>query len=638
MRSTWGRSPICRETKGPSPQYRPAFAVLLCAALPLAAQQSPFTLERPSLPAPVRSYLAPTVPPIRLTNSLRLQSLIRAGNVYLTVRDALALAIENNLNLEIDRYGPLLAQSAYERAKAGGAFRGVQNPSQQVSVVDAGLGVNGSLAAAGLLGGNGGGGSGAGGGAVIQQVGQVTPVLDPVIQNSSTFSHLTYLEPNLFVSGIPVLTQSVRTYSTNIQQGFLTGGGVQFFDFEQYLHENSPFDVLNPAVGPYMGAVFYHSLLQGLGTKVNDRTIRITRINTAASREQFRSQLLDLCANVLHLYWNLVSARDELQLRRQAIEITQKFYDDTRYEISIGAMAPFELIRAEAELATRRQDVLVGQDTVEQRSIALKQLLSRTEDPALEAAQIIPLDRIEVPDSDNLPSFRELLTTAMAKRPDVAVSRFRDQTDEINLIGTANPLLPSLTGYVFTYDRGVAGTPQPSGGTALPSFIGGYGTALGQIFRRDFPNNGAGANFSIPIRNSYAQGDFGYDQLQFRQSQLRSQKDNNQIAVDIANQTNALRQAHAHYTAARNTRILQQQLLEADQKRATGIATFNTLMVDRRGLIAAEISENAAQAAYASAQVSLDQVLGETLERNDISLDEGLSGSVTRQSKPPEVP
>jgi outer membrane protein len=386
-----------------------------------------------------------------------------------------------------------------------------------------------------------------------------------------------------------------------------------------------------------VAVLFYHSLLQGFGTKLNDRTIRIGQINVTASRERFRSQLLDLCASVLNLYWDLVSARDELQVRRRALEITQKFYDDTKYEISVGAIAGFELIRAEAEVATRRQDVVIGQDTVQQRIVALKQALSFSEEPALEAVQIIPLDRIEVPQADNILPLGQLVTTAMERRPDVAVSRFRDQTDEINLAGTANPLLPSLTGYAYTQDRGVAGTPQASAGGALPYFSGGYGNALGQIFRRNFPTNVVGANFSIPVGNRQAQGDFGIDQLQFRQSQLRGQKDANQIAVDIANQANALRQARARYAAAQNTRILQQQLLEADQKRSSGQATFNTLTNDRRGLIAAEISETSAMAAYARAQLSLDQVIGATLERYDISLEEGLSGRVNRESKLPDV-
>jgi len=614
--------------------------LLVAGALPAAlfAQPAPAVLERPSLPLPLRPYAAPVVPPIRLSNSLRLQSLLRAGSLYLTARDALALAIENNLNLELDRYGPLEALSAYERAKSGGALRGVPSAPASVNSIDSGLGVNGSLLAAGLLGGTGGGGggSGAGGGAAIQQVGAITPNLDPVLQNVSTFSHLSAPQSNPIVAQTSSLVTDQRTYLSILTQGLLTGGYVRFYDYEQYLNQNAPTDNLNPAVGPYMGFVFSHPLLQGFGTKVNGRTIRVGQINIGASRERFRSQLLDLCASVLNLYWNLVSARNELQVRQQALEITQKFYDDTRKEIAAGAIAGFELRRAEAEVATRRQEVAIGQDQVQLRAIALKQTLSHTEDPALEAAQIIPLDRVEVPETEDFPPLRELVMTAMAQRPDVAVSRLRDQTDEINLVGTTNPLLPSLQAYGVSYDRGVAGTPQASGG-APAYFSGGYGTALGQIFRRNFPNEFAGLSFSIPIGNRQAQGDYGIDQLQFRQGQVRGQRDENQIAVDIANQVNAVTQAHARYTAARNTRILQQQLLEADQKRASGTAVFNTLMTDRRSLVAAELLETNERAAYARARVSFDQVLGQTLERYDISLDEGLSGQVNRQSQLPDV-
>jgi len=614
-------------------------AVLGVALLvfPAASQLAPQVVQRPSAPLPFRSYLGPAVPPVRLGNSMRLYSLIRAGVLYLSVHDALALAIENNLNLELDRYGPLEAASALERAKAGGPLRGLPSASQQVSTINAGLGASGSQQAAGLLSGGGGGNGGPAGGAGIQQVGQITPNLDAVLQSSSTFSHQTAPQSNTLLFQTPVAIKDVRNYGTSLTQGLLTGGIVQYYDYEQHLSENVPSDNLNPAVGPYMYVYMRQPLLQGFGTRLNDRTIRIGQVNITASREQFRSQLLDLCANVLNLYWDLVSARDEVQVRQRALDITQKFLDDTNYEISVGAIGRFELTRAEAEVATRRQALAISQDAVRQRAIALKQVLTHTEDPALEAAQIYPLDRVEVPEADQLDSLKQLVASAMSKRPDVAVSRFRDQTDEINLAGTTNPLLPNLSAYGYTLDRGVAGTSQPSAGGALPYFVGGYGTALGQVFRRNFPTNTAGAYIALPLGNRQAQGDYGLDQLQFRQSQLRGQRDENQIAVDVANQVNALRQAHARYSAAQNTRVLQEQLLAADRKRATGTETFNTLMNDQRSLITAELSETGALASYAHARVSLDQVLGETLERYGITLDEGLNGRVTRESTLPDV-
>ncbi len=613
--------------------------VALAALVPLVsiAQDQPVSVQRPTISFPLKSYAAPTVAPIRLTNSTRLYSLIRAGKLYLTVQDALALAIENNLNLEIARYGPLLAASALERAKAGGPIRGVPSASQQVSSVNSGVGVNGSAAAAGLGGGGGGGGNGGGGNATIQQVGAITPNLDPVLQSTVTFSHLTQPQANTLQSQTNALIDSSRTRSSVLQQGLLTGGQVQFHDYEQHLWENSPSNLLNPVSAPRMDLLIRQNFLQSFGTRLNNRGIRIADINTVASRESFRSQLLDLVVSVLNLYWDVASSSEELSLRRRALEITGKFRDDTKYEISVGALAGFQLARAEAELASRRQDVVIAQATLRQRSTLLKEALSHTEDPLLEAAEIVPLDRIEVPETEDLPPVRELLTRALAKRPDVAVTRFRNQTDEINLIGTTNPLLPRLQASFQTYNRGVAGTPQASGGEANSYFVGGYGTALGQIFRRNFPNNILSLSFSANFENRQAQGDYGIDQLQFRQSQVRNQKDQNQILVDISSQLNALRQARARYTAATETRQLEEQLLAAEQRRSYGTATFNYIMVDQRALIAAQLSEASARTSYERARVALDQVLGETLEKNGITLEEGLNGRVARESRPPEL-
>jgi len=229
----------------------------------------------------------------------------------------------------------------------------------------------------------------------------------------------------------------------------------------------------------------------------------------------------------------------------------------------------------------------------------------------------------------------------MAKRPDVAVSKYRDQTDEINLAGTTNPLLPSLQVRLQTYDRGVNGVGNVVDGTPPnPNFIGGYGRSFQQVFQHDFPNYVGSAQFSIPFGNRQAQGDYGIAQLQHRQSEVQSQRDINTIVVDVAARVAALRQAHAHYDAARETRLLQEQLLADDQQRFLSgdkNATFEMLMADQRALVNAQISEVNARATYAHARTSLDQTLGETLEKNNITLDEGLNGRVERQSQIPDV-
>jgi outer membrane protein TolC len=156
--------------------------------------------------------------------------------------------------------------------------------------------------------------------------------------------------------------------------------------------------------------------------------------------------------------------------------------------------------------------------------------------------------------------------------------------------------------------------------------------------RRNFPNTIGNLGFNAPILNRQAQADYGIEQLQFVQSQLSGQKDSNAIVVDISARLGALSQSRARYQAARDTRILQEQLLEADQKKfSSGIATFNDIINDQRALVAAQISEVTAIATYARARVSMDQTLGETLERNHITLNEGLNGRVERPSELPAI-
>ena len=595
----------------------------------LFAQPEEIAVRAPTGPVGIRTYQAPEIPPIRLGNSSRLHTVLRSGNLYLTLQDAIALAIENNLGLESSRYGPLLSEWALKRNQAGGPIRGVPSASAQVSSVNSGVGVSGTIASAGLGGGNNGQGGGNAGGVAVQQIGQVVPNLDPILQNSTTFSHLTQPQANTVLSQTSALVQNERTYNTVFQQGLITGGYIQLRDYSQYLKENAPSDALNPAYGPHADIYLRHNLLQGFGVKLNSRSIRIAEMNVKGSGEAFRSEVIDLVASVSNLYWDLVTADDVIQARQAAVDIAQKFYEDTKARIEIGALARIELPRAAAELAGRKQDLLIAQTTARQQENRLKEAFTRSEDPELDAAGVVPLDKVPAPDADNLPPVRELVASAMKKRPDVALSKIRDQAAELNAIGTTNPLLPTLGVVAQTYNRGVAGTPQASGGTPNPYFVGGSAKALGQILRRDFPNESASVYVSAPLGNRQAQADYGIDQLQLRQAAVQGQRNTNQIAVDISNQVIALRQARSRFAAAVNTRELQEQLLKAEQEKfAFGKTTITGLITTQRALVTARTAEITALATFAHARVSLDQVLGETLETNHVLVDQAMAGSV----------
>ncbi|MGP8243098.1 MAG: TolC family protein [Bryobacteraceae bacterium] len=619
---------------------RATLVAWLCAAS-LAAQQMPL-VEKPRAPIGLRSYLGTSVPPVNLGNSGRIRRLLHAGSLYLTVQDAIALAIENNLNLEIQRYNIPSAEWGVQRMQAGGTPRGVPGGATQVNPVDPGLGVLGSTSSGAVSTGSGGGGSVGGsgsGGASIQQIGSAVVNFDPSLTNTSTFSHATTPLVNLALSQTSALVDTDRIYTTQLQQSFSTGGTMQFRNYEYYQKENSPGDLVNPAMAPNMRLLFQQPLLQNRGQAFNLHSIRIAENGRAAAREGFRSELLNLVANVLNAYWDVVTADAELAARQRAADATQKFYQDTLKEIAAGALPRVEERRAAAEAASRRQDLLSARIALRQRESALKQLLLRRDEPDIDTASIVPLDHIVVPDRDDLPSLAKLVSGAMRDRPDVALAKIADENAAINTIGTATGLLPSLIAFGYLMNRGVAGTLQDTAGRAPASFAGGYGTALGQIARREFPTEAGGFSLSgMPIHNRVAQGDYAFEQLQLRQSQLTTQKDNNAIAVSVSNQMTALRQALARYNTAVNTRKLQEQLLAYEREKFTfGASTFSNLIIDQRALAAAEIVEVTALADYAHARVSLDQVLGITLENNGVTFEEGLNGQVARQSQLPDL-
>jgi outer membrane protein TolC len=550
-----------------------------------------------------------------LANSSHLHDLIRAGQLYLTVKDALALAVENNLNLEVQRYGPVIAEWNLQRQQGGGPLRGTGGNSAQVGQVASGQGVLGTEQSAGISTATGGSsGGGAGGNSVVQQVGYVVPNYDATLSNSTTFSHVTYPQPNQALSQTVSLVDDTRSYQTQIQQGLVSGGLVRIQQTENYLNENSPGDFINPSTAPRVSLWAQQPFLQGLGRSVNTYLIRQAKNDVLAAQEAFRSQLLDLAASVLNLYWNLVSAQELVKAAERSLDIAQKFDDDTRERVRLGALAGYQIPRADAQLASQQEALAQAQMRERQSEEALKDAISRGEDPELEASRIVPLDHIEIPDTDDLPPLRELVAKAMASRPDLAVARINDENAAISTVGTANPLLPTGIAYAQTWNAGAAG---------------GLADALGQVARRDYPTQYAGVYLSAPLNNRSAQSDYAIEQLQLRQTALSSQRNRNQIVTDISNQIVALKQARAGYAASVAARELQEQLLQAEQdKFSFGSSSIDLIVRAQRALVGAETAEVDARASYVHARVNMDQMLGATLEVNHLTLDAGQVGRV----------
>jgi outer membrane protein TolC len=308
--------------------------------------------------------------------------------------------------------------------------------------------------------------------------------------------------------------------------------------------------------------------------------------------------------------------------------------------VQIGALAEIEITRAEAQLYSSQQDLVVSQTNLQQQEIILKNALCRNGISAagLDNIRIVPLDKIEVPASDEIRPLKDLIDEALAKRSEIAEAKLNIDSNEMNLVGIKNSLKPTLQAFAELTNNGLSGELTALGATqaGVAYLAGGYGTMLAEIARRNFPNYSAGLSLNIPLRNRAAQSDYATSELELRQNQLNLRKNINQVAVDVQNALIGLQQARVRYDSATKSRQLQQETLAADQRRnALGAATVFQVIQDQRDLATSESSETQAMANYTHAQIALDQALGSTLEVNHISLDEALEGQLARPSELP---
>jgi outer membrane protein TolC len=618
---------------------RALFAGALCCsqllwAQQVTSQQTEIEPVRPHARIYVRPYEPASVPPAALSNSDRLRGLIRAGKLYLSPHDAVALALENNIDIEVARYSPVLLEWQLERSQAGGALPGVPSAASQAGAVTNGQGVLGSQAAAGVSGGGGSSSGGNAGNASVSQIGPVAQTLDPSFSETTTFAHRTALQANATQSETLALVDDSRNSSGTYQEGFLTGGSVSLSFKDSYLKENSPTDLLNPSVAQSLSITVQQNLLQGLGRAVNERSIVVARNNLAMSDLGFRTTVLRTVATVLNNYWALVGDYEDLKAKQDALDTAQRFVDENQKRVDLGALAPIDLVTSQSQLASSKLDLVTSQTSLAQDELQLKNLISRTgtADPVLEGVSIVPTGTITIPATDDTSSVKDLVAKAFANRSDLASDQANLRNTEISNIGTTNGLLPSVQGFAELSNSGLAGAPHTVQGQAPNGFlVGGTGTSLRQIFGRDYPTDVAGVFASVTLNNRQAQGDYGIDQLSLRQAQLSASETRNQVEVDVTNSVVALRQARARYDAAHANLELQQQLLDGEQKKfALGESTSFNVIQQQRDLATAKASQLDALVTYQSARISLDSITGTIIEASGVTLSEAKIGHVAQ--------
>jgi outer membrane protein len=575
----------------------------------------------PNIFAPYRS---PFVPELKMANSERLHSLIHDGKLSLSLQDAIALALENNLDIDISRYSLDYAQTDLLRTRSGGTNRGI-NPGLFGAVTAFSGGGGG-----GSRGGTGGAGGISGGGGAIQ-VSQIA-CCDPFAGVSVGFDQRATPLNTSIVTGVPVVSSHNASISTFFGQGFLTGTSFVAAVSGDRQSSSSQNQLFNPFVVTGVTLGFNQHLLNGFGYRANAKFIRIAKNQVTAADSSFRQQVMTTVSQVLNLYSDLLYYRENVGVAEHALTYAQKLLNDNKRQVEIGTLAPIEVVRAESEVAARQQELIVAQTNYLEQQEKLKTALSKHVDPDLAAAQIETTDLLPTPAPGDIPPLQDALTEAEKNRPEITLAELNIRNQEITIQTSRNGLLPTLDVFATYAPTGLSGNQFVNG--VLMS--GGLSQALSQSFHNRYPDYSFGVSLSFPIRNRAGQADMAIAILQERQLRTELQRQKNTIAQDVRNAVIAVTQAKAQIVAAQKSVILAQQTLDAEQKKfQLGESTVFLVIQAQRDLVTAQGTEALARSTYAKALTQFYQATGSTLQKYNIELAEAKKGEV---SKPLNIP
>lgn len=618
-----------------------------------------YTKPKSHLWNPIAPYTATNVPSALLTNTDRLKSLLRDGKIYLSLADAVDLALENNYDIAIARVNLDIADTDILRAKAGSFLRGVSTGlvtntlggSTQTILSGGGPGATSA--------GAGGGGAGLGGLVTSTNGGGPAPEQrDPVLQGTLQYEQLAQPQLNtLFSGGQQVLNTNTATYNFTYNQGFVTGTSLQVGFTNSRATTNNPFSNYSPSINSGFRATATQHLLQGFGWGVNGRFVIQAKNDRRITDSSFRQQLLYTVNQVEYVYWALVSAYEDEQAKERALAQSTQLTADNRKQLEIGTLAPLDVVNSDSAVATDKQALVASKTNLEYQQLLMKQAIARNlNDPQLANAPVIPTDRVSLERlaEEDTPA-EDLVKQAYTNNPQIEQAVLSLKNNEITIKAFKNGLLPTVDAYAFYGANALGGsqnpgainfnTGQPYPPNTFPAV--GYSTAFGNLFNGSAPDKGVGVNVNVTLRNRTAQADQARSQMEYRQTEMRLQQLYAQIRIQVTNQQYALTNDRAQVVAAQAARDYAAQSLDAEQKKyKLGASTTANVLQQGRNLAVSENSLISATAAYARDRSLLHQLLANTLETYGISIESAASGVMNQNPvipgltapKAPEAP
>lgn len=588
---------------------------------------------------PLKLYEPKEYPQPRLGNTPRLDNLLRDGKIYLSLADAVTLALENNYDIAIARINLDIADTDILRAKAGSTLRGVSTGIVAGTLGGSTTTITGGGGPGGTASGTGGSGTGSSGLVLSTNGGGPLPEnLDPFLTGTLEYERAT----NQSASTVsPTATQGVFTGNFAYQQGFATGTAlsVGFNNSRQTTTNN--FTAFTPSTNTTLRATATQHLLQGCCISLNHRFIVQAKNDRRITDSAFRQQVIYTVTQVENIYWALVSAYEDEQSKTRALQQSTQLTADNRKQLEIGTLAPLDVVNSDSAVATDKQALISSQSNLEYQQLLMKQAIARNlNDPQLANAPVVPTDRVGL---DRLPEedmqVEDLVRQAYTNNPQIEQASLAMENNKITIKAERNGLLPVIDAFGFYGTQALGGTQNPNaivfgntgtpaGPTTVPT---GYGGVLQNLFAANNPDYGVGVSLNIPLRNRTAQADQARSQMEYRQTQMRLQQLYTQIRIQVINAQYALTNDRAQVQAANSANDFAAQSLDAEQKKyRLGASTTANVLQQQRNLAVAVNNQISATAAYARDRASLSQILSNTLDRYGISLNDAASGTVAQ--------
>ncbi len=639
----WAQEPPAAPTPQNTPEARP---------LPVLNYAQPVS----HFPNPIGPYTPRHLSAPNLANTSRIDSLMHDGKLYLSLNDAIALALENNLDIAIARYNLKIADTDVLRAKAGASTLGVNTGVVQ-NTPGGGVGGLGGQVGSGTGGTTlGAGGAGAGAGGLVGSTlgfGPNITSFDPVLTGIWQSDHLNSIPTNPFSGTLQ------RTTTANIayQQGFQWGTNLSVGFDNNRITTNNRTSTFSPGISTGFQFKLTQHLLQGFGSAANNRFIHIAKNNRELSDVAFRLQIITTVNQIQTMYWDLVYAYENVRVQKESIAFAEKTLSDTKKQVEIGSLAPIEVVRAQSTVAQDQQTLTVAMTNLQLQQLLMKNALSRTlRDQTLAGAEVIPTSTMELPQNEEIQPTQDLVADALRHRADLVESRIQLNTTEISNKAVRSALLPTLDLFAYYGGSGLGGALNPdaticsasSTGFCIdpnsipPSFKGNghtsYGSALNELINSTAPDKGVGLQLNIPLRNRAAQAVQIRSELEYQQAQMRLQQIENQISIEVRNAQFGVEQNRASVASAQAAVDYARQSLDAEQKKYQfGTSTTTLVLQTQSALATAESTLMSAMAAYEISRVELDRAVGTTLDHAGINIDDAAKGQVTRMPNVPSV-